>query len=222
MDNRSTPPDNTLPFYLSSAALESEAEIVEIVAEPRPGLVLSATHFHVQGGGQKGDVGMIAGRAVTGTVKSEDGILHLMEDVSGFQPGDTVAYQVDAAIRALHGRLHTAGHLIAAVVETDCPGGIIATQGHHWPGEGRVSFDRPAEDIEALRGLLAERLEHHIKADHPVRVIGDPYTDRKVQIGDFEPVGCGGTHVASTACLGTIKIKKLNNKGGKLRISYDL
>lgn len=145
-----------------------------------------------------------------------------MEDISGFKPGDRVRYQVDGATRDLHARLHTAGHLIAAVVETDCPGAIRATQGHHWPAEGRVNFDRPAEDTGALRALLAERLDHHIRADHPVRVIGDPYTDRKVQIGDFEPVGCGGTHVASTAYLGTIKIKKLNNKGGTLRISYDV
>ena len=216
-------PSPTRQNYLESDALEGEAEIVEIVAGPHPGLVLSATHFHVQGGGQKGDVGQIGGRSVSGVVKTETGgILHLMEDLSGFKRGDRVTYEVDAATRALHARLHTAGHLIAAVVETDCPGGIIATQGHHWPGEGRVSFDRPAEDTGALRALLTERLDHHIRADHPVRVIGDPYTDRTIQIGDFEPVGCGGTHVASTTCLGTITIKKLNNKGGALRISYDL
>lgn len=213
----------TLQTYLASDALSGEAEIALVVEAPQRGLVLSATHFHVQGGGQKSDIGMIAGRPVTGIARAETGgILHVMEDVSGLCVGDRVTYEVDAATRDLHARLHTAGHLIAAVVEAECPGGIIATQGHHWPGEGRVSFDRKAEDTGALRALLAQRLEHHIKADETVRVIGDPYTDRKVQIGNFEPVGCGGTHVASTACLGKIEIRKLTNKGGSLRISYDV
>lgn len=218
-----TSKNETLQAYLSSEILEGEAKILEVITEPRPALVLSATHFHPQGGGQKSDIGMIAGRQVSGVVKTETGgVLHLIDDTTGLQAGDRADYQIDAAIRDLHARLHTAGHLIAAVVETGCPGGIIATQGHHWPGEGRVSFDRKAEDTGALRALLAERLEHHIKADETVRVIGDPYTDRKVQIGDFEPVPCGGTHVASTACLGKIEIRKLTNKGGSLRISYDV
>lgn len=45
---------------------------------------------------------------------------------------------------------------------------------------------------------------------------------RAMQIGDFMPVPCGGTHITNTAEIGEFTIRKISHKGGHMKISYCL
>ena len=119
------------------------------------------TLFHPQGGGQKADRGTIGGRAVTHVAHADGGeVNHYLDSTDGLSVGDAVEIAVDAEWRQLNARWHTAGHLIAAVVEKLFPT-LQGVAGHHWPGEGRVEFapgDVPAaEEVAASEAARRAR-----------------------------------------------------------------
>lgn len=45
---------------------------------------------------------------------------------------------------------------------------------------------------------------------------------RRIKIGDYPSVGCGGTHVGNTRELSGLKILKIKKKKGKIRVSYEV
>jgi misacylated tRNA(Ala) deacylase len=132
-------------------------------------------------------------------------------------------------------RMHTALHLLCAVL----PGAAV-TGGQIGADKSRLDFDLPdpptKDAIEAgLNALVA--------ADHPVSIewVDESVLDtnpalvrtlsvkpprgtgrlRLVRIGaektpvDLQP--CGGTHVARTGEIGTLKVQKIENKGRQNR-----
>jgi alanyl-tRNA synthetase len=50
--------------------------------------------------------------------------------------------------------------------------------------------------------------------------MGEPF--RVLQIGDYKPVPCGGTHLSNANEIGSILIKKVKTKDGVLKISYEI
>jgi alanyl-tRNA synthetase len=98
--------------------------------EPRFQLVLDATIFHPQGGGQPSDVGVIALAETDGKSAASFVVESVSKDEKGvithtgyFSPaasvapsewksGARVSLKVDAVTRQNHARLHSAGHLI--------------------------------------------------------------------------------------------------------------
>jgi alanyl-tRNA synthetase len=188
--------------------------------EAGPFVCLTATWFHPQGGGQRADEGTIAGRRVVTVQHAADGgIQHVLDSTDGLSVGATVDIVVDANTRLRHARLHSGGHLIAAVVEA-AGVGAEATDGHHWPGEARVQFAETAGAVQLNAATIQAAVDDAIAADLPFRIEGDPQTDRKIRLGDHPAVPCGGTHVRSTAQLAGLRILKTRRKGGKFRVSY--
>lgn len=182
---------------------------------------LQATLFHPQGGGQQADQGSIAGIPVLHVAHTDDGdVVHYLASMDGVAVGQEVELVVDAAWRLRNARHHTAGHLIAALVEDGFPG-LRAVAGHHWPGQARVEFTAEgATPTEDLRQVLAAALPRAIDRQLPVRLCGDPLVNRAIAIGAYPPVSCGGTHVEHTGWLGKVEITKVRSKGNLLRLSY--
>lgn len=182
---------------------------------------LHATLFHPQGGGQPADRGSIAGLPVLHVAHTDDGdVVHYLATTDGGAVGQEVELVVDAAWRLLNARHHTAGHLIAALVEDGFPG-LRAVAGHHWPGQARVEFTAEgATPTDEFRQLLAAALPRAIDCQLPVRLCGDPLVQRAIAIGDYPPVPCGGTHVEHTGLLGKVEITKVRSQDNRLRISY--
>jgi Ser-tRNA(Ala) deacylase AlaX len=116
--------------------------------------------------------------------------------------------------------LHSAGHAIADLVQTLRPG-LHAVAGHHWHGEARVEFEGAVALDEGLEDQLQSALSALAESDVPVFVEGDVFTDRKIRVGDFPAIGCGGTHLVSTASLAKIKITGIRSKRGRIRVSYE-
>jgi misacylated tRNA(Ala) deacylase len=122
--------------------------------------------------------------------------------------------------------MHSALHLLCSIVPAAVTGGSIRD------GSGRLDFDLP-EPID--RGELAERLNRVIEEDHPVSLqwiseeelnaqpelvrtlsVRPPTGSGIIRLVHFEGVDlqpCGGTHVASTAEIGPVRIKKIEKKG---------
>ena len=216
--------------YLSSI----EATVVAVLEE---GLILDKTVFYPEGGGQPGDTGRIANNIfeadVTNTIKSTDGILHLVDNKLGpISEGDNVVIDIDWERRYALMRMHTALHILCSVVDGAVTGGSVGIQ------KSRLDFDIPGErpDKESLTQQLMEIVDRN----YPVMSswISDQELQRNpglirtmsvkpptgtgqvrmIRIGDdidFQP--CGGTHVKSTGEIGKIKISKIENKGKQNR-----
>ena len=226
-------------LYRDDAALRSVRATVR--ASGPEGVVLDRTIFYARAGGQPGDTGELrwdgGTMPVTDTVKGEGtAILHVPPPASPLPPPGTAVEAVLAwPRRHAHMRMHTALHLLCAVL----PGAAV-TGGQIGADKSRLDFDLPdppaKEAIEAgLNALIA--------ADHPVTAewVDESVLDsnpalvrtlsvqpprgagrlRLVRIGagetpiDLQP--CGGTHVARTGEIGPVRVLKIENKGKQNR-----
>jgi|TARA_R110000868_G_scaffold390482_2_gene660168 misacylated tRNA(Ala) deacylase len=208
----------------------------KVLASGPDGVVLDRTVFYPTGGGQPGDSGTLAGAGgtivITEAVKGGDGILHKLEEGAAAPAvGDAVEVSLDWDRRYAHMRVHTALHLLCSVVDGGVTGGQIGA------GKGRLDFNIPGERPE--KEALTEALNAVIAGDHPVSLswITDAELEanpdlvrtmsvkppmgsgkvRMVKIGDVDYQPCGGTHVRSTAEIGSIQIGKIENKGKQNR-----
>jgi len=212
----------TIKQYLASNALTGTATVTAVLTDPKQVIRLDTTLFHAQGGGQRGDKGLIGSARVVDTRHAEEGqVDHIVESVDGIAVGDVVEIAVDEAHRREGMRLHSAGHLLADAVQAIRPR-IRAVSGHHWKGEARVEFEGDIEIDDALEGDLNAKIEELVAAAIPVRVVGDPYNSRALAIGDFESVGCGGVHVSNTAELTGLTVTGFRSKKGRLRVRYEI
>lgn len=191
---------------------------------------LDRTVFYPMGGGQPGDSGRLGGLRVADTRKGEDGerVLHVLEPGAALpQPGTTLETEIDWERRYRHMRLHTALHLLCAVVHAPVTGGRIGEDKAH------IDFDIEMEklvkdDIEArLNALVAAA-----RAVHP-RWISDAELDarpelvrtmsvapprgagrvRVLEIDGVDLQACGGTHVANTREVGRLAVAKIRSEG---------
>jgi Ser-tRNA(Ala) deacylase AlaX len=129
--------------------------------------------------------------------------------------------QVDADGRRLHARLHSAGHLVALAGER-LDSSLRSLSGHHWPGEARVEFEGSVANPADFEAALVAMLETMRVENLPIGASRDGDGRRSIAIDPNVPVHCGGTHVADTAAIGRIDIRKIKSKGGRVRVSYDI
>ena len=229
---------------MSEALFQQDAYLTTCTAQvdsvnERGGIVLDRTIFYATGGGQPGDSGTMtladgSSIAIATTVYGEDRsqIVHVPAEGSPLPAaGEQVALHLDWPRRHRLMRVHTALHLMCALVPFPVTGGQIGEDG------GRLDFD--IDNPDAIdKDELTAKLQELVAADHQVsqRWITDAELDanpglvrtmsvqpprgsgrvRLVAIGedgavDLQP--CGGTHVASTAEIGNISIAKVEKKG---------
>jgi alanyl-tRNA synthetase len=209
----------TIRRYLAEPTLSGTVEVVDIIRADKLVLRLAETWFHVQGGGQQSDQGKIGSVDVIDVKPCAGGVVdHVVSSLDGIEVGQTYAFTIDEARRLLNTRLHSAGHLLAGVVESEFEG-VKAAGGHHWPGEGRVDFELdPASAFDGSAAAIAEAVQRTIEGHLPITVEGDPFVNRICRIGSFRAIPCGGTHLPSTDAIGTFSVRSVKKKDGKLRI----
>lgn len=214
---------------------------VRIVAAEPGAIRLSRTIFYPAGGGQPGDRGTI--RVISGqrfeiidTIKgtSEGDVVHVPAPDAPLPPvGVDALAEIDWTRRHRHMRIHTALHLLTAVVAAPVTGGQIAED------KGRLDFDLQdlpitldKEQIEAkLNALIASGAkaaprwitdEELAAAPELVKtmLVKPPIGQGRVRLMEIEGIDrqpCGGTHVANVAEIGAIKVLKIESKGKRNR-----
>ncbi len=227
----------TQRLFLDDSALR-QARATVLSAGP-DGIVLDRTVFYARAGGQPGDSGALRWGQETPVAEAVKGmgdtILHLP---AAGAPLPAAGTQVDAVLdwprRHALMRMHTALHLLCSLL----PGAAV-TGGQIGAERSRLDFDLPGPppvDVleDGFRALIA--------AGHPVTTewVDEAVLDtnpglvrtlsvqpprgtgrlRLVRIGgepsiDLQP--CGGTHVASTAEIGGVRVLKIENKGRQNR-----
>ncbi len=221
--------------YLRDCYLSELDTEVEDVGEDgrRPFAVLADTIFYPEGGGQPADRGTIAGIPVVDVQKAGDEIRHYLQDPVATGP---VHLELDWGRRWDHMQQHTGQHLLTAVALREF--GWPTTAFHLGPDKSDIELDvgqLAPDDIERLEEACA--LE--IRADRPVRY-------RTAEVADFEQLGvrsrrlpegfkgtvrlveidgldlntCGGTHVRTTAEIGTLCLLGTEPMRGGTRLFF--
>jgi alanyl-tRNA synthetase len=211
----------TVKQYLTDTKLtESVAKVLEIIHGEVTIVRLDSTIFHPQGGGQKADIGQIGTAVVTHDLHNGDHVDQYVQIAADLAVGDLLDLKIDPDWRRLNAVYHSAGHLIAAVLETMHPH-LLAVSAHQWPGEARVEF---AGDI-SLAQLQTEEINARLAADLTatlaVTIEGDPLQKRSIQIGHYPPIPCGGTHVCHLGEIAKILVTGIKVKGGRIRVSFE-
>jgi alanyl-tRNA synthetase len=189
-------------------------------------LILDATPFYAESGGQRADTGRIStpgGQVeVFDCKKTEGGIyLHLGEVVSGtVRAGERATAAIDAGRRAATAKNHTATHLLHEALRREL--GDHVRQSGSLVGHDRLRFDfshfspikrdeleRIEADVNArifaaLPVATREMGLDEAKAAGAQALFGEKYGDRVrvVSAGDFSSELCGGTHVKNTQDIG--------------------
>ncbi len=208
------------------------------VAELRAGeageVVLDATSFYADSGGQVGDVGWLMGAGhsttvadVSGASKPVQGVwAHRVVARERIAVGDVVDTVVDGEVRAAVTRNHTGTHLLHAALREVL--GRHVKQAGSSVNRARLRFDfshfagvaeeelAQVEEIVNRQVLANTAVETMVDVPIDVAVqelgamalFGEKYGDkvRVVKIGDFSTELCGGTHTRATGEIGLVKL----------------
>lgn len=209
------------------------------VIDARPGAVrLEHTPFHPGGGGQLTDRGVLRWSGGAVPVVAMEATAGDFWHVLG-QPVEmngSVEAVVDPVFRTLMTQLHTATHVLNAIVFQEFHGALVTGAQLNDDGTARMDFDLPDADNDRLRGPLEAAINNVIRQDLSVRyayvpagaaaaepglirnrsVAPPPDADglvRVVEIVGLDRQACGGTHLASTGRCASVRILKIDNKG---------
>ena len=204
-----------------------------VTALEERGLRLDRSIFYPTGGGQPGDTGILrwdGGEArVVDAVKADGGdVLHVLApDSARPQVGTKIQAALDWDRRLLHMRMHTALHVMSAVIKGDVTGGQVGAD------KSRLDFnllgDVPAKDwvteevnklIALDRSVTPQWITDEELAARPELVktmsVRPPMGAGRVRLLAIEGIdlqACGGTHVARTGEIGRVECIKIENKG---------
>ena len=200
---------------------------------------LDRTVFYPLGGGQAGDTGKIGAWRVLDTRKGPlpDQVLHILEPGASAPAGSKVELQLDWERRHRLMRLHTALHLLGAVVKAPVTGGRIAEDKAHLDFD--VEMERLVKDaIEAqlndlVRAGAATRATWITDAELDARPelvktmsVAPPRGEGRVRLMEIPGIdlqACGGTHVANTAEIGMLKVVRIRSEGKRnKRVTVEL
>jgi alanyl-tRNA synthetase len=221
-------------YHEDSYLRRFEANVVAHAAyKDKPGVVLDATAFYPEAGGQLGDRGVLAGLAVDDTQELDDGtIIHL---VTGELPaiGTRVAGELDWARRRQHMAQHTAQHLLSGALLDRAQAPTASAR----LGESALTIDVARDRVPEGELAAAEDLANDIIDDDlavrawfpspeelaQIKLRRDPKVTadiRVVAIGDFDFSPCGGTHCVRTSQLGSVRITGAERYKGMTRVTF--
>jgi misacylated tRNA(Ala) deacylase len=208
-----------------------------VLAVREDAVAVDQTCFYPGGGGQPPDHGTLeidGARAHIRDVKSDaDGMLwHSCESAHQAWLGRSAMLRIDELRRAALSRYHTVLHLVNTIALRDYGAWITGAQievdyariDFKWEGfspslcadvESKVNAE-----VASGRGIRAYSLAEQEFAARPelLRTLEKrpPVIDgrvRVVEIHGFDAQACGGTHVESTAHIGTMFVERTENKG---------
>jgi alanyl-tRNA synthetase len=212
-------------------AIYRNGKAVDRLKEGEKGaVILDATSFYAESGGQIGDTGVLEAKkgsfAVADTQKSGKAIVHIGSATTGsIKTGDAVLAKVDGARRHAIVLNHSATHLMHAALRRIL--GDHVTQKGSLVAPDRLRFDFShyeavsTAELREIENLVNEQIRRNTSANiklmsyeaavasGAMALFGEKYDDevRVLNFGDgFSVELCGGTHVSSTGDIGVFKI----------------
>ena len=179
-------------------------------------VILDATAFYPEGGGQGADTGTLGGVRVQFTREEGETVVHICD--GALIPGSTVEGQIDYAARFLRMQQHSGEHIVSGIINRRF--GYHNTGFHMGADCITIDFDGviapevlpeiEAEANQAVWQNLPIRCWYPSQEQLPQvnyrtkRAL--PWPVRIVEIPGFDCCACCGTHVAATGEIGLIKL----------------
>ena len=179
-------------------------------------VVLEATAFYPEGGGQACDLGTLGGVRVLDVRETGGTVVHLCD--GPLPVGETVKGAIDYERRFDLMQQHSGEHIVSGIV-------------HEWFGYHNVGFHMGADlvtidfdgpipaadlariELEANRAVWANRALHiWYPSEEELPTVGYrskralPWPVRVVEVPGYDKCACCGTHVAMTGEIGIIKL----------------
>jgi misacylated tRNA(Ala) deacylase len=216
-----------------------EWDAVVLSSDP-DGIVLDRSAFYPGGGGQPADLGVLLWQGVqthiAGVRKGDDLYLIPAEGDPLPPAGTPVRAAIEDERRTSLMRTHSGLHVLCGVVFRDY--GCLVTGGNMEPGSARMDFNLP-EVPPGFKEAVEEACNAEIAADRRIDVRTLPRAEafeipdiirtatnlvpqdveevRIVDIVGLDTQADGGTHVASTRQIGSLRVAKVENKGRGFR-----
>ncbi len=210
--------------------------------EGRPSLVLPATRFYPEAGGQLGDTGWLevgaARVAVTDTQVTDDGVIHHVVDAlprAAVDARTAVRGGVDRDRRLDHMAHHTAQHMLSSALAQVGRADTVSAR----LGTGSCTIDL---DVPGISGQTLARAEDLVNAvirdDVAIRAffptdaelatldlrrapkVARGISVRVIDIDGFDLSPCGGTHCTRTGQVGVVRVAGHEKYKGKVRVSF--
>lgn len=204
-------------YYEDSHISQFSAEVLSC-GETDQGyeIVLDATAFYPEGGGQAGDTGYLGGVRVLDTRERGETVVHLCE--KPLAPGTAVEGQIDYGARFLRMQQHSGEHIVSGIVNRRY--GYHNTGFHMGADVITIDFDGviPAQDLPDIEaeanGAVWQNLPVRCWYPSPQELPhvvyrtkrALPWPVRIVEIPGFDSCACCGTHVQATGEIGLIKL----------------
>jgi alanyl-tRNA synthetase len=202
----------------------------------KPAIVLDATAFYPEGGGQPADRGTLDGLAVVDVQEHDGEILHLLDpqaEHGALTPGKRVSGAIDWQRRFDYMQQHSGQHILSGGFWRLCQAETVS-----WHlGDEYTSVDIAAPTLSPEAAAEVEHasnevlwndlpIEARIYAPAELAALGlrrGPKVEndiRIVNIGDWDAIGCGGTHVLSAGRVGGIGIRRWETRGNVTRVEF--
>lgn len=228
------------PLYLENNYLkEFEAEVVSVKDDNL--IVLDNTCFYPQGGGQPSDAGVMLKDTKEFNVifvNKIDGMINHEVDKPGLKEGDKVACRINWDKRYKFMRMHTAAHLLSAIINKHT--NALITGGQLGLNESRIDLSIDDFDKERIKEYISEA-NNLIEKDAVVKAYyitrdeaekdkqvarlakGLPEGVSEIRIVEIQGIdrqADGGTHVRTLKEISRIELLKCENKGRNNRRIY--
>jgi len=213
------------------ALIADGQRVPELKAGERGEVILDATPFYAESGGQVGDAGELGAPGLRFIVEdtqkrgSGNAHSHLGRVADGvLREGTVLVAQVDAQLRAATAANHSATHLLHAALRSVL--GTHVQQKGSMVSPERLRFDfshfQPVapEELRRIERLVNEQVRVNAVAETremaydeavasgAIALFGEKYESkvRVLRIGEFSTELCGGTHVARAGDIGYFKL----------------
>jgi len=222
----------TRRLYFEDAYLtEFEARVVDrLTRDGRTGVVLDATAFYPEAGGQPPDRGTLNGVAVADVQEDGDRIVHFLD---GPLAGEAARGRIDWPRRFDHMQQHTGQHILSqAFLETrngetrsfhlgpdvsTLEIGLRSIEDADLEAVERAANKIVFEDREVKTYFVPQERIHEVPLRRPPKVSG---LIRVVEVAGFDYSACGGTHVRRAGEIGLIKVVGWEKIRDNLRFTF--
>ena len=233
----------TKALYMYDSYLKKfEAKVLEIKENK---VILDQTAFYPRGGGLENDTGeVIWGDKIYKVVdvrkdKETGDIIHFLDKSPDFSVEDTVIGKIDWDRRYRLMRLHTAAHIISAILYNKH--GAKITGGHITPEYAKDDFNICSENwrdileeaVKEANKIVKKNIEvkvYFLSREEAMKIKGivklanklppEVQELRVVEIPGVDIQADGGPHVKNTSEIGKIEIAKMENRGRNRKRLY--
>lgn len=215
-------------LYYTDAYLTSFSAAVSEHADGGRRVYLDRSAFYPTSGGQPNDLGTLGGIPVLDVVDEGERVAHLLAEPLAAREA---AGLVDWPRRFDHMQQHTGQHLLSAVFIELLNAGTVSV---HFGAEsstldlevGEVSPGEIADVQDRANAVAAENRPVTVSFEDAAGAAGlRKPSDRAgmlrlVTIAELDRSACGGTHVRSTAEIGSILIRRVDRVKKRVRVDF--